>query len=290
MKIVVISICVVVILIIKYIIKIHYHNQREIEESRKLREQNTKNKNNILKIENEKSQNINIKNNEKSALQKKREKLVTEKRIELIKELNSKYSLTDLIIVRSIYLIKYTDLLNCFEWKYKRLRIIYRDYGCCRICKKFSLSNHVHHNYYIKDKLPWEIDDNGLVTVCQNCHINIHQTTEIKIYKYNNGLLEESPNTNCVCMKCNGSGYLPQYDYYENGICFECKGERVKVGVFYNALLKTYNNLDEYNDELKRNEYINFISKIDYSLIESLYEIYRNPILFYDDDEDDLPF
>lgn len=276
--------------IVKYLSKIYYNNQYEIEEKRRLRNEIIKQKNNAIKKENEILIKQNNTKHEKSDVKKHREKIINEKRNEIINELNSKHSLSDLLILRSIYLINYSALLNCFEWKYKRLRIIYRDFGRCKICRKYSLNNHVHHTYYIKDKLPWEINDDALLTLCQNCHIDIHQTTEIKVYKINfKGTLEESTNSNCVCTRCNGSGYIPRYDYYENGICFECKGERIKEGVFYNALLKTLNNLNEYNDEIKRLEYKNFVSQIDDSVIESMHELYLNPT-YFDEDDEELPF
>lgn len=276
--------------IIKYIIKIYFNNLHEIEEKRRLRNEIAKKRNEAIKRENEILINKNNIKYEISSVKKNQEKIINEKRSEIINELNSKLSLSDLLILRSIYLINYSALLNCFEWKYKRLRIIYRDYGICQICRKYSLNNHVHHTYYIKDKLPWEIDDDALLTLCQNCHIKIHQTTEIKVYKLNyNGILEESPNTNCVCTRCNGSGYLPQYDYYENGICFECRGERVKEGVFYYALQKTLNNLNEYNDEMKRHEYKKFVSQIDDSVIESMHKLYLIPT-YFDEEEEELPF
>lgn len=31
------------------------------------------------------------------------------------------------------------------------------------------------------------------------------------------------------CSRCNGSGYLPQYEHVENGICFRCWGEGVAL-------------------------------------------------------------
>ena len=28
-----------------------------------------------------------------------------------------------------------------------------------------------------------------------------------------------------VCRKCNGTGYLKEYDYIDGGICFTCQGK-----------------------------------------------------------------
>lgn len=27
-----------------------------------------------------------------------------------------------------------------------------------------------------------------------------------------------------TCVRCNGTGYLPQFKHVENGICFKCRG------------------------------------------------------------------
>jgi hypothetical protein len=32
----------------------------------------------------------------------------------------------------------------------------------------------------------------------------------------------------CTCDKCNGTGYLPQFHYFADGICFQCMGVGVK--------------------------------------------------------------
>jgi hypothetical protein len=81
----------------------------------------------------------------------------------------------------------------------------------------------VHHKYYIKDRLPWEYNDDALITLCQICHQDIHDKTEIPVY-----LDEEMTAKLSVtkCSRCNGSGYLREYHYHQNGICFKCNGNR----------------------------------------------------------------
>jgi predicted HNH restriction endonuclease len=80
---------------------------------------------------------------------------------------------------------------------------------------------HVHHKYYIKDKLPWEYPSDALTSLCKNCHQEIHDKEKIPVY-LNDLMKIELDFKNCG--KCNGSGYLRQYHYYMNGICFECNG------------------------------------------------------------------
>lgn len=81
----------------------------------------------------------------------------------------------------------------------------------------------IHHKLYILDKMAWEYDDEDLITLCSNCHQLEHDNNEIYIYKSNGEKLRKVQN----CHKCGGSGYIPSFNYYENGICFECDGEGV---------------------------------------------------------------
>lgn len=80
---------------------------------------------------------------------------------------------------------------------------------------------HVHHTYYVSNNLPWEYDTDSLITVCSDCHKAIHKNEVIYVYldkQFSSSLKLIS------CTKCEGTGYLPAYDYFENGICFDCGG------------------------------------------------------------------
>ena len=103
--------------------------------------------------------------------------------------------------------ISFHDILICFESPYK--------YGLNGL--------NIHHKKYIIGRKPWEYDADSLVTLCENCHHNIHE-------KVITPILDESGNrlgVAMICDKCGGSGYLPQYKHVEHGICFKCKGEGV---------------------------------------------------------------
>ncbi|MDM1409070.1 hypothetical protein, partial [Myroides sp. DF42-4-2] len=76
---------------------------------------------------------------------------------------------------------------------------------------------HVHHKYYIKDKLPWDYLDDALTTLCHGCHQGIHDVEEIPVY-INEKMIDKMDLT--LCDRCNGSGYLSEFHYYHNGICF----------------------------------------------------------------------
>lgn len=63
---------------------------------------------------------------------------------------------------------RYTTL-QTKEWISKRNEIYKRDNYKCVICgNPKSLS--IHHLYYLPDTAPWEYDNEGMVTVCNNHH------------------------------------------------------------------------------------------------------------------------
>ena len=84
----------------------------------------------------------------------------------------------------------------------------------------------VHHKYYIKGHKAWEYVDDALVTLCTECHSSIHKDLVIKTPLYNEvrDLIKDNLP---LCPRCNGKGYLPEYAYNENGICFKCWGEGI---------------------------------------------------------------
>lgn len=66
--------------------------------------------------------------------------------------------------------MSYKELLNDPRWKAKAYEIKRRDKFTCRGCKRKDKILHVHHGYYIKDKLPWEYNHKALYTLCETCH------------------------------------------------------------------------------------------------------------------------
>ncbi|RYE57117.1 MAG: hypothetical protein EOP48_06525 [Sphingobacteriales bacterium] len=90
---------------------------------------------------------------------------------------------------------------------------------------KYKIENlvilEVHHKYYVYNKLPWEYRLDALVSLCQDCHRQIHQTQIIYTYSDSSFTLRKKTTP---CVKCNGTGHLPEYHYFLNGICFECGG------------------------------------------------------------------
>jgi len=179
---------------------------------------------------------------------------------EAIAELDNKPSLTDLLIIKNSSQIYYGDLLNCFEWRYKRWLILIRDnFKCCH-CLYSSESNHVHHLYYIHDHMPWDISNDGLITLCSNCHRLEHEKTNIPIKAPDkSGILQTIKTVELMCSRCGGHGYLPQYSHVMGGICFKCMGHSYRNETFKKPLELIIAKVHSYNDEEKRRFYRNYI-------------------------------
>lgn len=84
----------------------------------------------------------------------------------------------------------------------------------------------VHHKYYVEGKKPWEYSNDVLITLCTNCHEKVHEKPT-PCYRSMN--LGEPIAYYNKCDRCSGSGYLPQYNHVQNGVCFKCGGEGVLI-------------------------------------------------------------
>lgn len=80
---------------------------------------------------------------------------------------------------------------------------------------------HVHHKYYIKDKLPWDYPDDALITMCAMCHFEFHQNNYVDIFDQLGNKLQLNP-----CYRCKGAGIFPEFDHIIGGLCFRCKGAK----------------------------------------------------------------
>ena len=75
----------------------------------------------------------------------------------------------------------YYYLLTLPEWIEKRDRIRKRDNYQCIFCGcKKEL--HVHHTYYLKNKAPWDVPDDCLITLCKSCHEKEHEGKAISSF------------------------------------------------------------------------------------------------------------
>lgn len=73
----------------------------------------------------------------------------------------------------------YSELLKDPRWQKMRLEIMQRDNFKCVGCGREDRTLHVHHQYYINKRLPWEYPIEMLVTLCENCHV---KEEELKDY------------------------------------------------------------------------------------------------------------
>jgi len=82
---------------------------------------------------------------------------------------------------------------------------------------------HVHHLYYVLSRPPWEYPEEGLKTLCDECHWALHQRVKIKVLSDENDaeFKELTP-----CLRCSGAGVFPQFGHVQKGICFRCHGAK----------------------------------------------------------------
>lgn len=68
----------------------------------------------------------------------------------------------------------YREKLKDPRWLKKRLEILEKDDYICQECFGPHKDLQVHHKYYKRNAEPWEYDNDALVTMCDNCHRQIH--------------------------------------------------------------------------------------------------------------------
>ena len=89
---------------------------------------------------------------------------------------------------------EYKELLKSPEWLDKRDSIKNRDGNKCVKCgSKKQLE--VHHTYYLSGKMPWEVPDECLITLCRVCHRKEHKDKIIPIK--NEVFKKEVPKKKC---------------------------------------------------------------------------------------------
>jgi hypothetical protein len=70
---------------------------------------------------------------------------------------------------------EYAESLLDSRWQEVRSRIIKRDKYTCTCCKKTNVRINVHHEIYLEGKMPWEVPDRFLKTLCDDCHAKAHE-------------------------------------------------------------------------------------------------------------------
>lgn len=77
----------------------------------------------------------------------------------------------------------YKEQIKSPKWQKRRLEIMQADNFTCQICGDTESTLNVHHLCYHKDKNIWEYEDWELITLCENCHKEEHNSYE-DIYAY----------------------------------------------------------------------------------------------------------
>jgi 5-methylcytosine-specific restriction endonuclease McrA len=81
---------------------------------------------------------------------------------------------------------------------------------------------HIHHKYYQQGLMAWEYPDSALVTLCWQCHEQLHENEEIEIRDTSGKTIRHE----LPCKRCMGAGRLPEFSHVQGGICFACWGRR----------------------------------------------------------------
>lgn len=79
--------------------------------------------------------------------------------------------------------LTYSEKLKDPRWQKKRLEIFQRDEFKCKFCGDAETELQVHHKEYINGRLPWEYDNEKLVTLCCHCH-EIVEITKSQIINF----------------------------------------------------------------------------------------------------------
>lgn len=64
----------------------------------------------------------------------------------------------------------YMEKLKDPRWQKKRLEILNRDNWTCQRCHDTETTLHIHHKRYLPGKEPWDIPNDLLITLCEDCH------------------------------------------------------------------------------------------------------------------------
>jgi 5-methylcytosine-specific restriction endonuclease McrA len=69
----------------------------------------------------------------------------------------------------------YSELLKDPRWQRVRLKILERDKWQCQGCGEKEKTLHVHHKFYQVGFMPWDYNDEILITLCEECHLSEEQ-------------------------------------------------------------------------------------------------------------------
>lgn len=71
--------------------------------------------------------------------------------------------------------ISYSEKLKHPLWQKKRLEIMQRDEFSCIGCNDDKSKLNVHHKHYKSNTEIWDYDNGNFITLCDKCHLLIHE-------------------------------------------------------------------------------------------------------------------
>ncbi|UHG93330.1 hypothetical protein [Spirosoma oryzicola] len=92
-----------------------------------------------------------------------------------------------------------------------------------RINWHYAKNLNIHHHYYLIGAKAWEYPNEALITYCSDCHLETHGKLKIPVFDKDGNKLEMELTT---CSRCGGTGYMPEFNHVQAGICFKCRGAR----------------------------------------------------------------
>jgi len=111
-------------------------------------------------------------------------------------------------------------IINLLTQPYKEVKLTDSDFRL--ITWVYIKGLNVHHTYYQEGLKPWQYPDDSLITYCQICHKELHDTQKIPCRdSLGNNIGELTP-----CSRCGGTGEFPEFYHVEEGICFRCNGAK----------------------------------------------------------------
>jgi hypothetical protein len=77
--------------------------------------------------------------------------------------------------------MSYKTKLTDPKWQKKRLELFNLRGFKCEICGNEEKELHIHHRFYLKNRKPWEYDNDVFQVLCVDCHEKHHEESNVKI-------------------------------------------------------------------------------------------------------------
>lgn len=88
--------------------------------------------------------------------------------------------------------IPYWQKLQDPRWQKVRLQVLERDGWKCRLCESSKETLHVHHDYYVSGRAPWDYPLSTYKTLCASCHEFVSKEEVRDHWEKVKGCVEES--------------------------------------------------------------------------------------------------